>query len=364
MEEENKKIAETVPIFFFIYNLKKKDIDFISPQFYEVVGGIESEEENPLRKSIHPDYLKEFEKFFEDLTEKNHYEGSVELKASDHIKGIEWLELNTFPVKERDMSEVTQVVGHIVNITKKKEVYDTLRNEKEHISNMMNMMAHDLRAPFHRIQMIADLLESSMGEEEYDKYKTYVEMLRRQGQESMGLIERLLRLATLKGQAHALDLKIHDLRRLVEEAVDSQKPRMEEKKLELSCEFPDESVKARLDAILFHQVMENLLSNAIKYTPQGGKILCSLRYEGAHIKLSVADTGIGIPAKPQKGLFNNFFGYRRSGLEGEKSIGLGLFICKEIVKMHQGEIDVESKEGEGSTFTVTLPFPESSAAYY
>lgn len=364
MEEITKKITETVPIFFFVYNLDKKNIEFISPQFYELAVDVEDRDKNPLKRCIHPDYHEEFETFFADLSVRNHYEGSIELKANDQLREVRWVELNTFPVREKEMNDVSQVVGHIVNITEKKAVYDTLREEKEHISNMLNMMAHDLRAPFNRVQMIADLLEDNMTDEERQKHRIYLEMLRKQGKDSMGLIQALLRLATLKGEASSMDMKIRDLRMLVRTSLRHQKSRMEEKKLKLSLDFPDESVKAKVDAVLFQQVIENLLSNAIKYTHEGGAINVRLSYEGDHIQLRIQDTGIGIPEKYQKDLFRNIHGLRREGLEGEESTGMGLFICREIVKMHHGMIQVESKEGEGSTFTIILPFPESSAAYY
>ena len=358
------KITETVPIFFFVYNLEKEEVEYLSPQFYELASGVEDEEENSLKKCIDPEYHKAFEDFFEGLSEENRYEGSVELKANNKFKNIRWIELNTFPVKEKDLSEVKQVVGHIVNTTQKKEMYDLLSEEKEHITNILNMAVHDLRAPFNRINMIAQLLEKNMTEEEYARHKTYIDMLRKQEEESMALIQSLLRLATLKGEVNSLDLNVHDLRELVKKSVNQQQTRIDEKDLQLRFEFPDQTVKAKVDAVLFQQVLENLLSNAIKYTPKGGEILWSLSLEDRHVQLSIKDTGIGIPEKYQEKLFYDFQGLRRKGLEGEDSIGLGLFICKEIVKMHQGEIHVESKEGKGSTFKITLPFPESSAAYY
>lgn len=364
MEEINKKITETVPVFFFVYNLEKKQIEFISPQFDKLSQDVEGSHENPLKSCIHTDYQEQFENFFADLSQRNRYEGSIELKANDRLKEIRWLELNTFPVKEKKMSEVKQVVGHILDITKKKKVYDILEEEKEHISNMLNMMAHDLRAPFNRISMIANLLESNMTEEEYKKHKMYIDMLRKQGQESLGLIQRVLTLATLKGQAKSMDMKIRDLRMLLEAGIEQNRHRIIEKELEVKTDFPDESVKARVDVILFQQVIDNLLSNAIKYTHRGGDINCRLAYEGNFIRMSIQDSGIGIPEKHHANLFRNLHGLRRTGLEGEESTGMGLFICQEIVKMHQGQISVESKEGKGATFHIVMPFPESSAAYY
>lgn len=364
MSEVTEKITATVPIFFFVYQLQERKVKYISPQFYELAEGVEKKSEDPLKTCIHPDYHAKFDDFFQELSEQNRYEGSVELKAADKLKGIEWVELNSFPVRDQDMSDVKEIVGHIVNISGKKEVYDLLREEKEHINNMLNMVVHDLRAPFHRIHMIAELLEGSMTEEERGRHKTYLDMLRKQEEESQALIQRLLKLATLKGSANSLDLKIHDLRRLVKESVSQEQGRIEERELNIAYNFPEQRVKARVDAVLFLQVLANLLSNAIKYTHAGGAITFHLLYVGKHIELKVQDSGIGIPEKFQQGLFQDFRGIRRKGLDGEESTGLGLFICKEIVRMHQGVIEVDSKEGDGTTFTIILPFPESSAAYY
>ena len=364
MEELNKKITETVPIFFFIYHLEKKKIQFISPQFYDLAEDIESEDENPLKKCIHPDDNDAFDQFFNSLSKENRYEGSVELKANDKLKRINWVELNTFPVRESNVADVVQVVGHIVDISEKKEMYDNLREEKEHISNVLNMMVHDLRAPFNRVHMIIELMERNMTEEEFEKQERYLALLRKQGEESLALIQSLLRLATLKGQVTSLDLDIHDLRDLMKSSVMQHQARIKEKELQLRCDFPDSSVKGKVDAVLFQQVLANLLSNAIKYTPRGGEIVCSVFYKEGNVQLVIKDSGIGIPEKSLNNLFRSFLGLRRKGLEGEQSVGLGLFICKEIVKMHKGLIEVESKEGEGSTFTITLPYPESSAAYF
>lgn len=365
MSDIPKKITDTVPIFFFMYNLQKKEVEFISPQFYQLAEGIDDDEGNSLKKCIHPDYHEQFDKFFDDLSDKNQYEGTVELKADDLLEGIEWVELNTFPVVERHRSDVNQVVGHIVNISEKKRIYDILEEEKEHITNILNMVVHDLRAPLNKVHMIAEIMEKSMTEAEYEKYKPYLSMLRHEKLQATALIQSLLKLATLKGAANSLDLDVHDLRNLVQDSVEQQKVRIEEKELEVICDFPDQHVKAKLDAVLFRQVLENLLSNAIKYTPSGGTITYTLTYEeGQYVRLSLKDSGIGIAEKYHKTLFNSFEGVRRKGLEGEESTGLGLFICKEIVKMHEGEIKVESKVGEGATFIITLPFPEPSAAYY
>lgn len=364
MSDFTKKIIETVPIFFFIYGLDEREVTFVSPQFYELAEGVEKGDQHALKQIIHPDYQDAFDCFFDELAPENNYEASTELKVSDSLKGIEWIELNTFPVQERSGSTVKQVVGHIVNVTEKKLMYDVLLEEKEHISNILNMVVHDLRAPFDKVHMISEILERNMSEEEHRKYKPYLSILLKQKQHADALIESLLRLATLKGNAASLDLNMHDLRTLVAENVAQQQEKLAQRKLSVKYLFPEEHVKAKVDAVLFSQVLENLLSNAIKYTPAGGVIRYKLANQHQHVLLTIEDNGIGIPEKHQASLFKSFSNIKRKGLQGEASVGLGLFICKEIVKMHQGEIWVKSKEGEGASFIISLPIPESSAAYY
>lgn len=365
MEELNQKITESIPIFFFIYNLKSGEIEYLSPQFFELHQEPEKVPfENPLKKCVHASHHPLFDDYFNGLSEQNNFQGSVELKANEKLEGIEWIELNTFPVKRKETPEVSEVVGHIVNISEKKEMYEVLEKENQQINNVLNMIAHDLRAPFNRVHMIAEVLEGAMTKEELEKYADYLGMLKQQGNQSLNLIGSLLKLATLKGRTSSLDLDIHDLRELVHECINNHQIRIKNKKLRVSCDLPSETVKVKADAVLFQQVLFNLVSNAIKYTPQGGELNFSVSYEGEQIVLLVQDSGVGIPEKHQRSLFEGLASFRRRGLEGEESTGLGLFICSEIVKIHDGTIDLESREGEGTRVKVSLPRPELSAAYY
>ena len=382
MQELTNIITETVPIFFFVYNLKKGKVDFVSPQFFELLkeneGAGGSHEENALAKCIASEHQPKLNEFLNSLSRGNHYQGAIELKASSSLEEVEWVEINTFPVMEGDQSvlnsmveereevgyEVERVVGHIVDISQKKEQYEILNREKKHISNMLNMLAHDMRAPFNRVHMIAEVLEGMMTEEELDKYYDYLQMLRKQGEESKVLLESLLNLATLKGKASSLDMNIEDAGGLIRESIDRQKSKIEQKKITVHCDFPEEKVIAKLDAVLFLQVLGNLLSNALKFTPEGGEVTFRLWKTRKNVFMVIKDTGIGIPEEYQENLFQDFLKFRRKGLGGEPSVGLGLFICREILAMHQGSISVESKEREGTSFTIKLPAPEMSAAYF
>ena len=100
------------------------------------------------------------------------------------------------------------------------------------------------------------------------------------------------------------------------------------------------------------RVFNNLLSNAYKFTPEKGKIFTHVKGDQDWIIVSIEDSGIGIPEKSIENLFNEFSGAGRTGLQGEKSTGLGLSIVKKIIDEHNGYIDVKSTEGKGTTFTI------------
>ena len=101
-------------------------------------------------------------------------------------------------------------------------------------------------------------------------------------------------------------------------------------------------------------VVDNLVSNALKFTPAGGLITVGLQERAGRVVLTVRDTGIGIPEALQADLFEKFSASARTGVGGETSAGLGLFITKQIVQLHRGKVWVESREGAGACFFVEL----------
>lgn len=102
-------------------------------------------------------------------------------------------------------------------------------------------------------------------------------------------------------------------------------------------------------------IFRNLINNAIKYSPGGGNVDIRVYSEGDHVVIEVSDNGVGIPADQQDEIFESFFRADNLGDGDPGGMGLGLFICREIVQKHQGTIDVQSRVGEGSTLTVRLP---------
>lgn len=354
-------------MFFFVYDIPTRKVEYISNNFLEYVtidGDFHKlDPHRQLEFMISKEDRDKFQEFFEDLSKENRYKASVELRTPKEKTGIDWIEINTFKASKKS-TNAKKVVGHILDISFRKKQNEILNRENERLENFINMMAHDLKAPLANLSLVVDLMKESMAPPELKKYGKYLQILRATTRDSGELITKLLHFATLKGEASKLDLHLHDLRKVVKSVAKLETTRIAEKNLKLYFDFPNYAIEALLDITLFKQVIMNLLGNAIKFTPSGGEIRFSSGYtKDEHITLCIKDTGIGIPEKYVSNLFKDTSIIKRDGLDGEKSTGLGLYICLQIMRIHRGRISVTSKENEGTTFILHLPIPGSSSSY-
>ena len=125
-------------------------------------------------------------------------------------------------------------------------------------------------------------------------------------------------------------------------------------------EFIQKDLWVELDTDKFTQVIDNIMNNAIKYSPDGGVITCRMLESNHKVILSISDQGLGIPRKDLRRVFDRFFRVDKARSRAQGGTGLGLAISKEVIEMHQGKIWVDSVEGKGSTFYISLPYEEYS----
>ena len=176
---------------------------------------------------------------------------------------------------------------------------------------------------------------------------------------------RLLRqiLEVRKSQAGQLHLLVsrRNLISFIEEACENIRPMAEHQKVTLSLEKPKAEGMAWFDADKMDKIIYNLLSNAIKYNKVGGKIDVSLSLSKEQAVITIADNGIGMSKEKMKHLYTRFFDgdYRKQNMPGT---GIGLSLTHDLVKLHHGDIQCESQEGKGTTFTITLPIRKSAYA--
>ena len=142
--------------------------------------------------------------------------------------------------------------------------------------------------------------------------------------------------------------------RVVEGVVASLQPTAERRALALSAEAPPDLPLAVIDENRITQVLINLLNNAFKFTPPGGSIAVKVSEEGDFLQVSVTDTGRGIPLEHQSRIFDRLHQVKESDAATEQGMGLGLYLCRELIHLHGGEIWVESEVDRGATFSFTV----------
>ncbi|WP_046245330.1 PAS domain-containing sensor histidine kinase [Hymenobacter terrenus] len=222
---------------------------------------------------------------------------------------------------------------------------------------IMHLVSHDLKTPIAHIQLLTDLLQrqidaARLATDDAPDTVRYLALIRQACADAYKLLQDVL----LLGSLDARDVKKRptDLSALLVSRLATHQLAAQEKGLALVLDLPAQALRANLHADTFGRVVDNLVSNALKFTPAGGRVTVGLQECPGCVLLTVRDTGIGIPEALQADLFEKFSTSARSGVGGEASTGLGLFITRQIVQLHRGKLWVESREGEGSCFFVKL----------
>ncbi|MDQ4078881.1 MAG: GAF domain-containing protein [Chloroflexota bacterium] len=167
------------------------------------------------------------------------------------------------------------------------------------------------------------------------------------------LVDLLLDVSRLQSDHLEMERAPVDLCALVRRLVELIQPTLDVHTLELRC--PDDAILVQGDELRLEQMLQNLINNAIKYSPQGGPISVQVERHEDQARIAISDRGIGIPPDALTALYDRFFRAPNACAHGINGFGLGLYLVKEILTRHGGTIEVESREAEGSTFTVTLP---------
>jgi signal transduction histidine kinase/CHASE3 domain sensor protein len=215
-------------------------------------------------------------------------------------------------------------------------------------------MSHELRTPLSAILGFADLLQTSPKENLSPRARESLERIKRNGEHLLTLINDILDLA--KAEAGRLDVRLApvNLPQLARACVAEVESLRANTNVQLRADVPDAPLEIRSDAQRVRQVLLNLLANALKFTEEG-EVVLTLQLTSDEVRLSVRDTGIGIPAHAMGELFRDF--HQLDVGDGKKyaGTGIGLALSRRLARALGGEIEVRSGEGKGSTFTLILP---------
>ena len=260
------------------------------------------------------------------------------------------VEISSIPMVEGEKKLGTLIILH--DITREKTI-EKIKTE------FVSLAAHQLRTPLSAIKWTIKLmLDGDIGEITGEQ-RELLEKSYHSNERMINLINDLLNITRIEEGRYLYKPAFADVEPIVQFAIKSVQNEVKQRKLKLKFIKPKQKIpEVKIDVEKIKLAVQNLLENAIRYTKPGGEVTVFLKSLKDKIEFSVKDTGVGIPEEQQKRIFTKFFrGSNVIRLETEGS-GLGLFITKNIIEAHGGEIWFKSKEGKGTTFYFSLPTKE------
>ena len=223
-------------------------------------------------------------------------------------------------------------------------------------SMFLATMSHELRTPLNAVIGFSQLMEEeTFGPLGSPRYREYTGLVQKAGRHLLDLINDILDMSKIEAGKFELHRERIDVRVLVNECSMLMRERAKQGGVALQEEVPAEPLHVDADRRAVKQILLNLLSNAIKFTPEGGRVVTRAVPLGRTISVSVADTGVGIPADQLYRLGNPFVQLRNSAGSTHEGTGLGLALVRSLAELHGGQLRIESVEGRGTTVTVEIP---------
>ena len=261
------------------------------------------------------------------------------------------------PLKNREL--LARVDAAIRIIQAEREV--TLKNNELLKINLekdkfFSIIAHDLRNPLSSFLGLTEIMAEKMSGLTLAEMQNISVKMRNSAANLSRLLENLLEWSRMHQGLIPFRPGIIQLLPLIDDSIEMVMGPAREKGIDITFDIPD-NLEVYADTNMLQTIIRNLVSNALKFTPKGGRInLKAKSSDNTSVEISIQDTGIGMSREIVDHLFLFDIQTNRKGIEGEPSTGLGLLLCKEFMEKHGGNIRIESEEGIGSTFYITLPY--------
>ena len=243
--------------------------------------------------------------------------------------------------------EADGLVVVIQDVTKQQKL-DQMR--KEFVANV----SHELRTPLTTVKIYTEtLIDGAIDDRENAMH--FLSVMEKEADRMTALVQDLLELSRIDNKQIQLKFVLIELKDIIEEVVEAQQVHIANKGHTLKVNFDETtSYFIRGDVFRIRQILHNILSNAIKYTVEEGTITISMHKANRKIQIAVSDTGMGIPQEDIQRIFERFYRVDKARSRKLGGTGLGLSIAKELMALHNGDISIQSKVGEGTTVTLTF----------
>ncbi|MBI5913196.1 PAS domain-containing protein [Candidatus Azambacteria bacterium] len=260
------------------------------------------------------------------------------------------LQISTIPIRD-EKNSVVRYLKVLRDVSREQAI---AKSKSEFIS----VAAHQLRTPLSAIKWVMKLMLDQDAGPITPEQKDLLTKGYESNERMIELVTDMLDVARIEEGKFGFSFQHTNLIALVQKAMDAFVVKAKEKNIMLVFEKPETAYSLKIDAARIELVLQNFIDNALKYTPNDGTITVSITATGRYVKISIRDTGIGVPKEQAVRLFTKFFRGTNAVKRQTEGSGLGLFLAKNIVMRHGGNVSVETEEGKGSAFSFTLPLDE------
>ena len=337
-------------------------ITFASPALAKVLGlSIADVDVQTFVDRIHPDDLDTCRELNVVPLPGQSFTATIRLR---HANGqYVWLENTVRGVYDQASGELVHLlsVSRDVTLRTKHELEVKAARERAESaskakSRFLANMSHELRTPLNAVIGFTDMMrQRTFGPLGNEKYEEYATLIYDSGQLLLDLISDMLDMAKIEAGKLELNIESVDFNGTIEDSVRMLRDRAENGGLELSVALPPAPLFVAADKRAVKQIMLNLLSNAIKFTPAGGSVGVGIGVTDGFATITVADTGIGIPADDLERLGHPFEQVNGDPMLAKTGSGLGLALVRALTEKHGGTLRIESEEGVGTAVHVSFP---------
>ncbi|WP_416898589.1 MAG: ATP-binding protein [Minwuia sp.] len=360
-EEKFRAIAEGISSGLYVHD--GQDALFVNRALIEMLG-FDDEADLKAAGSIethyHPDELPRLRQLAKDRREGLDVPDRYEVRMRRKDGSIFWSEQFVALIAWEDRQAFLCAA---VDVDSRRRMTEELRHATEAAerandakSQFLAKMSHELRTPLNAIIGFSEMISNEvLGPVGSPKYASYSQDIVHSGRHLLELINDLLDLSKIEAGAVKLDRSDIHLQRMIEECFDLMSPLAEGRQVRLAAVMPEDRLVMRADRRSMKQVLINLMSNAIKFNRRGGTVEVAAERISGGCRITVRDDGIGIADADLDVLFRPFGQIDNQMVAEQKGTGLGLSIVRGLVELHDGEVSVHSRPGEGTAVSLTLP---------